>query len=73
MEDLRLGVIRFGPLLSLEVADRRRGHGTVVAAPGDTDPAALKRGSGRLGVDDCIQDPALTACFDDGPEPTAAG
>ncbi|MFE0461245.1 Gfo/Idh/MocA family protein [Kitasatospora sp. NPDC058965] len=56
MEDLRLGVIGLGLRLSLPLAAHRPGHGTVVAAVCDTDPAALARGTARLGVDDGTDD-----------------
>ncbi|MFJ8045731.1 Gfo/Idh/MocA family protein [Kitasatospora sp. NPDC096147] len=56
MDDLRLGVIGLGLRLSLPLAAHRPGRGTVVAALCDTDPAALKRGAERLGVDDCVRD-----------------
>ncbi len=56
MEDVRLGVIGLGLRISLPLAAHRPGDGTVVAALCDSDPAALKRGMERLGVDDGVCD-----------------
>lgn len=56
VDDVRLGVIGLGLRTSLAVAAHQPGRGSVVAALCDTDPAALKRGVERIGVDDGVLD-----------------
>jgi predicted dehydrogenase len=56
VEDLRLGVIGLGLRLSLPLAAHRPGRGSVIVALCDTDPAALRRGMDRLGVESGTDD-----------------